>query len=178
MLLVFFEVELKRLEWKSLTKKQRKQRLNNHWIPCVLGPNSTLYMTDHHHLAVALLKEGCDKVKAMLLRDFSALDIKTFWRTMEFYGWSPPYDKNGTRVSYDHIPLTINNLEDDPYRSLAGALRVPGGFAKDVTPYAEFLWADYFRHRIPAKQLKMSLDSVLQEALLLAGSDSANHLPG
>jgi len=31
------------------------------------------------------------------------------------------------------------DLVDDPYRSLAGALRQTGGYGKDVTPYAEFL---------------------------------------
>jgi len=40
------------------------------------------------------------------------------------------------------------DLADDPYRSVAGELRRQGGFAKDTTPFSEFLWADFLRRRI------------------------------
>jgi hypothetical protein len=43
---------------------------------------------------------------------------------------------------------SVADLMYDPYRSLAGALRRTGGFAKDTTPYSEFLWADFLRRRI------------------------------
>jgi len=37
------------------------------------------------------------------------------------------------------IPKTVVELKDDPFRSLAGELRRVGGFAKDTTPFSEFL---------------------------------------
>ena len=43
------------------------------------------------------------------------------------------------------IPKSIDALIDDPFRSLAGGLRRVGGFAKDTTPFSEFLWADFLR---------------------------------
>jgi hypothetical protein len=42
------------------------------------------------------------------------------------------------------LPKTVAGLIDDPFRSLAGELRRAGGFAKDTTPFSEFLWADFF----------------------------------
>jgi hypothetical protein len=32
---------------------------------------------------------------------------------------------------------------NDPFRGLAGELRNKGGYAKDLTPFEEFLWADF-----------------------------------
>jgi hypothetical protein len=34
----FAEVALKRREWATLSKKNRKQLLSSHWFPAVLGP--------------------------------------------------------------------------------------------------------------------------------------------
>ena len=59
-------------------------------------------------------------------------------------------------------------MEDDPYRSLAGELRAMGGFAKDSTPFSEFLWADFLRPRIKAKAIKADFEAALTQALALA----------
>lgn len=69
-------------------------------------------------------------------------------------------------------------MVDDPYRSLAGALRLRGGFAKDVTPFSEFLWADFLRHRVGRKLLKHDFAAALRRALRLAKTDGASYLPG
>ena len=69
-------------------------------------------------------------------------------------------------------------MDDDPYRSLAGELRNIGGFAKDSTPFSEFLWADFLRPRIKAKAIKADFDAALREALTLSKSGAADYLPG
>ena len=69
-------------------------------------------------------------------------------------------------------------MEDDPYRSLAGELRNLGGFAKDSTPFSEFLWADFLRPRIKAKAIKADFSAALAEALTLAKTGDADYLPG
>jgi hypothetical protein len=46
------------------------------------------------------------------------------------------------------LPKTVAGLIDDPFRSLAGELRRAGGFAKDTTPFSEFLWTDFLRRRV------------------------------
>jgi len=69
-------------------------------------------------------------------------------------------------------------MEDDPYRSLAGFVRMEGGFQKTTTPYAEFVWADYYRKQIPLKLLKKNFDKALQWATRLAATPEVSNLPG
>jgi hypothetical protein len=69
-------------------------------------------------------------------------------------------------------------LVDDPYRSLAGELRLNGGFAKDTTPFSEFLWADFLRHRLKRADVAKNFDAALATAMTLAKSEDANYLPG
>ena len=174
----FAEVALKRREWAALSKKDRKQLLASHWFPSVLGPRGRSYIVDHHHLGLALLEEGVEHVKLMVLEDLSYLAPAIFWRVMEQRNWVHPFDENGKRQPYTDIPARITDLVDDPHRSLAGMLRSAGGFAKDTSPFAEFLWADYLRPHIPRGQIRKALDVALREAQGLAKSPLARYLPG
>jgi hypothetical protein len=61
---------------------------------------------------------------------------------------------------------------------LAGELRRAGGFAKDTTPFSEFLWADFLRSRIKPKALDKHFESALDKALVLAKTKDAAYLPG
>ncbi|SFR95875.1 hypothetical protein SAMN05216570_1288 [Dyella sp. OK004] len=171
------EVADKRNLWRSLGKKKRKELIDAHWFPGVIGPKGKVYIVDHHHLGLALLEEGVKSVPVMVQRDFSWLEQDVFWRTMEFNRWAHPYDEQGNRTGYDTIPVSLAKLADDPYRTLAARVRVSGGYSKDATPYAEFLWADFYR-----QQLKLQVGKVgaktLQQALLLAHSHQAGYLPG
>jgi hypothetical protein len=72
----------------------------------------------------------------------------------------------------------VTGLVDDPFRSLAGELRRAGGFAKDTTPFSEFLWADFLRRRMKAKAVKADFDRAIEKALQLAKSAEAGYLPG
>jgi len=76
------------------------------------------------------------------------------------------------------VPKRITDLVDDPFRSLAGELRQNGGFAKDTTPFCEFLWADFLRRRLKRKQLDDDFPDALVRALKLAKSGEADYLPG
>ena len=55
---------------------------------------------------------------------------------------------------YKDIPKSVTDLVDDPFRSLAGELRRAGGFAKDTTPFSEFIWADFLRRRMKRKAVE------------------------
>jgi hypothetical protein len=70
------------------------------------------------------------------------------------------------------------DLVDDPFRSLAGELRRAGGFAKDTTPFSEFLWADFLRRSMKRKLLEADFARALDKALALAKSKDADYLPG
>jgi hypothetical protein len=96
---------------------------------------------------------------------------------MEFYRWAHPYDAHGNRTAYEAIPHRLDALVDDPYRTLAERVRMAGGCAKDATPYAEFLWADFYRSRVELPSGKVSPRQV-RRALGLAHEHEAAYLPG
>ncbi len=171
------EVAEKRAQWRELGKKKRKELIEAHWFPGVLGPKQRVYIVDHHHLGLALLEEGVKSVPVMIQRDFSWLEQDVFWRAMEFNRWAHPYDQHGHRVDYNAFPSALDSLADDPYRTLAARVRMAGGCAKDATPYAEFLWADFYRRRLKLPGGKVTAKAV-QQALLLAHSRDTAYLPG
>ena len=53
-----------------------------------------------------------------------------------------------------------------------------GGFAKDTTPFSEFLWADFFRRKIKRKAVEADFAAAMEQALRLARSEEAEYLPG
>jgi hypothetical protein len=174
----YMEVSQKRAEWQRLSKKMRKALIAQHWFPSVLGPQGRYYIVDHHHLGMALHEEGQETVLLTVLKDLSWLDVDTFWRVMEFHQWAHPYSETGKRISFHQLPSQVSALKDDPYRSLAGLARKAGAFAKDVTPFSEFLWADYFRPRVKKQQLLNAMDDAVALALALARHPQASYLPG
>ncbi len=93
-------------------------------------------------------------------------------------GLMHPFDAQGRRQGYRDIPRSIEELVDDPYRSLAGELRRVGGYAKDTTPFSEFLWADFLRRRVARKEIERHFERAVAAALKLAKSQDANYLPG
>ena len=175
------EVRAKRKEWREKDTKGDDRAgafLGKHMIPVVLGPKDRSYVIDHHHLARALHDEGVPHVLTTLVADLSRLDQDTFWVVLDNRGWMHPFDASGKRRGYKAIPQSVADLVDDPYRSLAGALRRAGGFAKDTTPFSEFLWADFLRRRIEQKRVQSRFDRAVEEALRLARSPDADYLPG
>lgn len=175
----FREVASRRKRWKSeATEDKREKFLRSHLIPVILGPHEEHYIIDHHHLVLALHHQGLEKVYVTVVADLSSLEDDVFWFVLDQRSWMHPFDQKGRRCSYREIPRRIDALVDDPFRSLAGELRRAGGFAKDTTPYSEFLWADFLRRRMSSKDLKREFDRALQRALRLAKSKEAGYLPG
>jgi hypothetical protein len=178
------EVAAKRIQWGQLKRREREGLLASHWFPSVLGPGGRHFIVDHHHLGLALTQESVDKVWVMQLADFSEADPLMFWRLMEFHQWAHPYDERGRRCDWSKMPGRLARLRDDPYRSLAGAVRKAGGYAKDAAPFVEFLWADFFRSHFAPRSLRGAKgdvalpDETLREAVGLAHGTQARYLPG
>ena len=172
------EVHQKRAEWQGIPEEERPQYLGRHMLPAVIGPKGKHYIIDNHHLARALHEEGVPKVLVSIVADLHRLERSTFWTFLDSRNWMHPFNEDGERQSYAELPKTIDKLADDPYRSLAGALREAGGFAKDNTPYSEFLWADFLRRGIRKKALAADFEGSLKKAIGLARGQAANYLPG
>lgn len=174
----FREVAIKRREWEDLGGKEVPKFLSKHLIPTVLGPGGRHYLTDHHHLALALLQAGQEEALVTVVLDLSALSKTSFWVYLDNRSLCHSYDAAGVRRDFSAIPKRIKDLKDDPYRSLAGELRRAGGFAKETTPFLEFLWADFLRTRVRAKVIEERFSSAMEKALQLARSEAATYLPG
>lgn len=174
----FREVARKREAWRVRDKRAGSDFLGRHMIPVVLGPQATPFVIDNHHLALALHQEGVEHVLVKVIADLRALKRPVFWTFMDNRNWLHPFDAAGGRRPRENLPRTLDGLTDDPYRSLAGDLRRAGGYAKDETPYAEFLWADFLRRRIGAKILAKDFAGALARALDLAHHRDAAYLPG
>jgi hypothetical protein len=172
------EVASKRARWREEKGSKKPEFLGKHMIPVVLGPKDRHYIIDHHHLALALHAEGVKNVLVTVVAKLEALDADSFWFVLENHNWMHPYDDNGRRRGHGDIPKSVTGLVDDPFRSLAGELRRAGGFAKDTTPFSEFLWADFLRKRIKRKMVEDNFSHALEKALQVAKSHDANYLPG
>ena len=57
-------------------------------------------------------------------------------------------------------------------------MRESGGYAKDTTPFSEFIWADYFRRRIKRAKIDKHYDNTVLHALTLARAHEASFMPG
>jgi hypothetical protein len=172
------EVEEKRKRWRSESKIKGEEFLGKHMIPVVLGPKDRHYVIDHHHLARALHDEGVKDVMVTVVKNLSKLEPDSFWFVLDNERWMHPYDDEGRLRPYKDFPTTMAKLIDDPFRSLAGELRRAGGFAKDTTPFSEFLWADFLRRRVERKTVEAHFKRALEKALELAKEEEASYLPG
>ena len=172
------EVATRRQRWHEVHGKRADKFIATHMIPVILGPKKRHYIIDHHHLALALHQEDVKKVQVAVIADLDKLDAEAFWFMMDNRGWMHPFDEEGRRRGYKDLPKDVTGLVDDPFRSLAGELRRIGGFAKDTTPYSEFVWAQFLRQRLKRKRLAQDFAAVLKEAFALAQGAEAEYLPG
>jgi hypothetical protein len=172
------EVSAKQKSWQRQDPKKRAEFLGRHMIPVIRGPKDRLYVLDHHHLTLALHNEGVEEVLVYAVVDLRTLSKDEFWNYLDNRSWVHPYDAAGRRRDFADIPKKISGLKDDPYRSIAGELRRMGGFAKDTTPFSEFLWADYMRRRLARSDVEENFDNAIEQALKLAKSEDASYLPG
>jgi hypothetical protein len=173
------EVKEKRKRWREQkSKKKQADSLGKHMIPVVRGPDKRYYVVDHHHLAHALHDEGVKDILVTVIGDLSMVEQEAFWGVMDNKRWVYPYDAKGERRHFKDLPKSIEDLKDDPFRSLAGELRRAGGFAKDTTPFSEFLWADFLRRKISRKVVEDNFTKAVEKGLSLARSRDAIYLPG
>ena len=173
----FREVAIKRGQWGDASKKERGRLLRSHVSPVVIGPKGHHYLIDHHHFARLLQDAEASAIAVNLVADLSQLAKDEFWVFLDNRDWCHAYDGDGRRCELDQIPKHLEDLADDPFRSLVAELIRAGGCPKSDTPFFEFLWADFLRRRM-SRKLVEDFDRALDEALHLAKSTDAKGLPG
>jgi hypothetical protein len=173
------EVKEKRKRFREQkSAKKQEEMIGRHMIPVVLGPDERFYVVDHHHLARALHDEGIEDILVSVIGDLRMVQKDAFWGVMDNKRWVYPYDVKGERRDFKDLPKSIRELKDDPFRSLAGELRRAGGFAKDTTPFSEFLWADFLRRQVSRRLVEENFARAMEKALELARGEDAIYLPG
>jgi hypothetical protein len=172
------EVHIKRRRLRENAAKTDRSHFSTRVVPVVLGPDSRRYLIDRHHFVRAVHDEGASEVPVTIIADLSALESDAFWTELDHRGWMHPFDDAGRWHAYNEIPKSVCDLVDDPFRSLAGALRRMGGYTKLKTPFSEFRWANFLRHRIDRLTVEREFDRALDLAIKLAESRQADRLPG
>jgi hypothetical protein len=167
-----------KLERRARCRRKLRRFIEERPIPAVRGPDDDLFIIDHHHLSLALLKSDVDEAFVRVVGDLSHLPRKRFLRQMATFGLLHAYDAHGRPVCPTELPETLDELRGDPYRDLAWSVREAGGFAKTGKPYAEFRWADFFRTRIPRAIVRCDFDYAHDRAMWLARSHEAAQMPG
>ena len=174
------QVEHKRERLRELVRRPSEliDFILEHPIRVVLGPAGKVYVIDHHHLALALTREKFETAPMDVDGDFSKIPVPAFWKKMEARKFVHACDAKGRPCPITQIPKSLHDLEDDPYRSLAGFAREAGAYEKVPTPFAEFLWADFFRERIHHHVVEDAFHKALKHAVKLARHPEAKALPG
>jgi hypothetical protein len=155
-----------------------REYLWNNPEPTVRGPGNRLYIIDHHHLARVLADMGEQTTWCLVQADFSGLPEDEFWKALDERGWVYPVDENGVRRPYRDIPESVVALRDDPYRSLAGAVREGCGFRKTDRPFVEFAWGGYLRSRVSPELLEKDFAGAVAAGVARAHEPAARDLPG
>ena len=172
------EVESKAAKIKDLSHSERTQFLEDNPVPVVLGYHNHFFIIDHHHLARAMLLAGHHHILIKVIEDLSHQDENKFWKNLHQQGYIYLKNSKDEDISPEDLPKKVSQMKDDPYRSLAGFVRKAGGYTKNPTPFSEFKWAEFFRHKIVFENTKKGLEKVLPEAIQLAESPAAKKLPG
>lgn len=173
------EVREKENKFQKMSSNDLEKYEQENPEPVVLGPGGDMFIIDHHHLARALFEIGEEKTFCATVADYTRLSAEAFWKKMDAQKWVYTYDEygNGPRP-YSELPNTVRGLRDDPYRSLAGAVRKAGGYDKTDKPFAEFQWADFFRGRFDRRDVEKDFDKCVKKAVKIAHSPEASALPG
>ena len=173
------EVARRVKKFRKMSGKQLAEHLRRRAVPMVVGPGRLDYIVDGHHHVRACWEAGHRDIFVDQKADHSRLSEAEFWDVMRKSGWTHPYDQfGGGPHSPERLPENIRGVADDPYRSLAWAVRREGGYEKTSLDYAEFKWADYFRENISMTPGEDSFKRAVKEALRLCRSGKGRRLPG
>jgi hypothetical protein len=174
------EVRQKAEKIKAKPKKE-ENKLAADPIKVVRGPDGQLFVTDHHHGARAWLLAGYPSGICDIEPDPASTDPDNFWPRLQELKKVHLSNKDGAGITPDALPKSLEQLPDDPYRTLAWMVRKNDGFCRalmEQKEFAEFIWADWMRGRLPAEQVTAAPDKMLKAALKLAKSPIAAGLPG
>jgi hypothetical protein len=173
------EVARKVAELKDMGHDERHEFLHARPVPVVLSAGKRWHIVDHHHHARACWELGVEELPVEVKADLSHLSETEFWKAMHESRWVHLHDQFGLGPHAPALlPEDIRGLADDPFRSLAWALRHAGAYEKTDAAFSEFKWADFLRKELAIEHGDEGFARALAEARALARSPKCAHLPG
>jgi len=179
------EVERKVKELRGMSAKKQDEWLLKKSVPILKDYKGRRRPVDHHHESRAADEAGLDQVYTHHYFDdelhdwIKSLPKEQFYAVTRAMGLFYDRDEHGKGpIDPKDLPDDVRGLVDDPYRSLAGAVRDRGGYEKTTLPFAEFKWAQFFRERVKIAAGNAGFDRAVEEALKLVHDDAAKDLPG
>jgi len=176
------EIEVKVQELSKLNKNKLKKYIKDNPIPIIISPTKDLYLVDHHHLLFTFFQMGITRVRTKVVDDLSKrhMSYSQFWQWMKKSHFYYPYCQFGEGPRNPlYLPNDIRGLADDPYRSLAWFVRKEGGYENSEKTFAEFSWANFFRHKkLLDRTGRQGLEKAIPKGVKLAQSKEASKLPG
>jgi hypothetical protein len=177
-----YEIHIKVGEMAKMGKRERRKIVEEKPIPVVRTSEGELYILDHHHHLFVCWQAGIKKVPVEITQDFSRqkMGFGKFWRRMRKNGCAYLYDQfgDGPRSAL-YLPRDVRGLGDDPYRSMAWAVRHKGAYENSDKPFAEFEWANFFRSKkLLDKEGPAGFKAAVKKGVRHARSPAARKLPG
>lgn len=175
------EVDSRSTKIAAFSPSKLQKYIAAHIVPVVIGPEGNVYITDHHHFALAMAKvfgETTD-ISAVVVQNWSDKSQAEFWRLMDEQSYTYLFDENGIGPkTVQDLPNQIFDLKNDSYRSLAWGVSDAGGYDTSTVPHADFLWANFFRSRFSKEAIEADFENTVLKATPMAHSDEAKSLPG
>jgi hypothetical protein len=179
------EVQSKARELRDMKAKDVEAWQKDRSVPTIEDYKGRKRPVDHHHEARAEWEADRDETYTHNYFDdelharVKALNRDQFYAVTKAMGLFYDRDQFGAGPhDPNHLPEDVRGMADDPFRSLAWKVRKEGGYDKTDIPFAEFEWANFFRERVRTYPTKADFDKAVAEALKLAHSSEAKHLPG
>ncbi len=175
-----YEVQLRSNKMQKWSAAKLDAYMRGKVAPVVVGPGNLVYLLDHHHLARVLADTKLSPTLYAVVKGSHAhLAARDFWKLMTEQHWVFLLDEAGHELKDpSQLPTAIRDMRDDPYRSLAWMVREQGGYNLSGAFFAEFQWANYFRHRIPFETTPAGYGQATAAALKISHDPAAKDLPG
>lgn len=180
-----FEVQEKAKDLRELGKKETEAWEKERSIPVLEDYKNRKRPVDHHHEARATWEAGKEEVYTHNYFDdemharIKALPRDKYYAVTRAMGLFYDRDQFGVGPhDPNHLPEDVRSMADDPFRSVAWAVRKRGGYDKTAIPFAEFAWAQYFRERVATYPTRADFEKTVREALAIAHDAAARDLPG
>lgn len=173
------EVKDRTKKVKKLSETELRDLVEEKEVPYVLGPKQQIYMVDHHHFCRIMYDLGYRKVLlGKREKDWSHLEIERFWKKMETRNRCWPIDIDGNQRPAVKIPAHVKDLTDNPWRTLARAVRDEAFKADEREHFQEFHWGNYFRSFMTTRLLVTDIEIAKKLAVKVSRFDEARDLPG